>query len=149
LLIEAVLSQPPYAFLTRRHYLEPRSPKERDTFGGRTSACSDLPAVDILNLIRKGAAAMRSLATSTVATFKAMIDSRRCRTVAWPTTADVTFASLAEVSNFHYRRFFNTANMQPNKSLSLRQRSPFLLTCHFCRKSVISSLVRIARTELK
>jgi len=33
-------------------------------WGGHTWACQDLPTVDILNLIREGAAAMRPLATS-------------------------------------------------------------------------------------
>ena len=30
------------------------SPTEKGTFGGHTWACADLPAVDILNVIRKG-----------------------------------------------------------------------------------------------
>jgi len=37
-------------------------------FEGRTLACPDSPAVDILNVVRKEAAAMRLLAVSTAAT---------------------------------------------------------------------------------
>jgi len=39
------------------------SPTVTRTFGGYAGPCLDLPAVDIINLIRKGAAAMRPLAT--------------------------------------------------------------------------------------
>ena len=39
------------------------SPTVMRTFGGYAGPCLDLPAVDIINLIRKGAAAMRPLAT--------------------------------------------------------------------------------------
>jgi len=40
----------------------------RGNFQGHTSACPDFPTVDIINVIRKGSAAMRSFAAVTAAT---------------------------------------------------------------------------------
>jgi len=42
----------------------------RGTFGGHTVECGDLRAVDVLNLIRYGAAAMRLLATTILSQLK-------------------------------------------------------------------------------
>ena len=61
-----------WAFGTWTRGRGPKKPREGAFFSpfgkSNTWTCPDMPAVDILNFIREGTAAMRFLATSTVAT---------------------------------------------------------------------------------